>query len=206
MSILPDEVLTSAPSVDDERPGESFSTAAGDPVAEPAAETNGPSDSDGPDDGGARVEVVDEVSVAEEAAADPEARAAYLDLTTPSSQADQIGEADRWGPGSWSEIAADFTDDAESEAAYARAGAQESTSAPSSGPAASSGPAPTAGSRPTVDDRPTQAVPRADTARDRYMEELDSAVNEAVELDDDAMKAFFEGSSDPKARRFGWRR
>ena len=43
--------------------------------------------------------------------------------------------------------------------------------------------------------------------RDRFMEELDSAVNEAVDLeDDDAMTAFFEGSSDTRARRFGWRR
>ncbi len=43
--------------------------------------------------------------------------------------------------------------------------------------------------------------------RDRFMDELDSAVNEAVDLeDDDAMTAFFEGSSDTRARRFGWRR
>mgnify|MGYP006872436900 FL=1 len=46
--------------------------------------------------------------------------------------------------------------------------------------------------------------------RDRFMEELDSAVNEAVPLDHDeddaAMTAFFEGSSDTRTRRFGWRR
>lgn len=55
------------------------------------------------------------------------------------------------------------------------------------------------------DDEPTQAVP-AGVHRDRYMEELDSAVNEAVDLDDDAMKAFFEGAGESRARRFGWRR
>ena len=97
MSILPDEVLTSAPSIDDERPGRASRPPPPIPSLSPTPET---SDTDGPDDGGARVEVIEEVSVAEEAAADPEARAAYLDLTTPSSQADQIGEADRWGPGS----------------------------------------------------------------------------------------------------------
>jgi DivIVA domain-containing protein len=47
---------------------------------------------------------------------------------------------------------------------------------------------------------------RTGAHRDRFMEELDSAVNEAVDLDDDAMKAFFEGTSDSRARRFGWRR
>ena len=200
MSILPDEVLTSAPAIDDDLPGESYSGGSTETVAETVAETvveqtaDAPSASDGgDDDGGTHVEVIDEVLVAEEAAADPEARAAYLDLTTPSPQADQVGEADRWGPGSWSELAADFVDDAD-QAAYARAGAKESGAAPSTA------------SRPAVDDRPTEAVPRAEAHRDRYMEELDSAVNEAVELDDDAMKAFFEGTSDPKTRRFGWRR
>lgn len=57
-----------------------------------------------------------------------------------------------------------------------------------------------------LDEPPAQPVARADTPRDRFMEELDSAVNEAVELDDDAMTAFFEGTSDSRARRFGWRR
>lgn len=55
------------------------------------------------------------------------------------------------------------------------------------------------------DDEATQAVPTG-SHRDRYMEELDSAVNEAVDLDDDAMKAFFEGAGESRARRFGWRR
>ena len=196
MSILPDEVLTSAPVVEDDGPGDDFSAGVADTVVETAERvdvTDTAVEDSGPDDGGAHVEVVDEVQIAEEAAAEPEARAAYLDLTTPSGQADQVGEADRWGPGSWAEVEADL-DDAETSNSYARAGARES--------GAASTPAP----RATVDDRPTEAVPRADVPRDRYMEELDSAVNEAVELDDDAMTAFFEGTGDSKSRRFGWRR
>ena len=50
------------------------------------------------------------------------------------------------------------------------------------------------------------AADRVGTHRDRFMEELDSAVNEAVDMDDDAMTAFFQGTSDSRARRFGWRR
>ncbi len=61
------------------------------------------------------------------------------------------------------------------------------------------------------DPEPMDATGVHDTAaeaggRDRYMEELDSAVNEAVPTDDEAMTAFFEGSADAKNRRFGWRR
>jgi hypothetical protein len=59
------------------------------------------------------------------------------------------------------------------------------------------------------EDPSAESVPAADrvgTHRDRFMEELDSAVNEAVDMDDDAMTAFFQGTSDSRARRFGWRR
>lgn len=43
-------------------------------------------------------------------------------------------------------------------------------------------------------------------ARDRYLRELDEAVNDTG-ADDDAMTAFFEGSGDDsRTRRFGWRR
>ena len=52
----------------------------------------------------------------------------------------------------------------------------------------------------------TSAEASAPGARDRYLEELDSAVNEAVPVDDDAMTAFFEGSNEGRNRRFGWRR
>lgn len=55
-------------------------------------------------------------------------------------------------------------------------------------------------------DEPEESEPHTGRHRDRFMEELDSAVNEAVDLDDDAMRAFFEGGTDSRARRFGWRR
>lgn len=40
---------------------------------------------------------------------------------------------------------------------------------------------------------------------DRYLRELDEAVNDEA-ADDDAMTAFFEGGDDSRNRRFGWRR
>ena len=40
---------------------------------------------------------------------------------------------------------------------------------------------------------------------DRYLKDLDAAVNES-DADDEAMTAFFEGSGDTRNRRFGWRR
>ena len=42
-------------------------------------------------------------------------------------------------------------------------------------------------------------------ARDRYLQDLDDAVNESADSDD-AMSAFFEGSNESPNRRFGWRR
>jgi hypothetical protein len=105
----------------------------------------------------------------------------YVDLTTPAQSSVDAGTDDRWGPGSWAEVEGDLIQDAE-EVRDTAADAQL--------------------------DRPTEAVGRAEMPRDRYMEELDSAVNEAVSIDEDdaAMTAFFEGSSDSRSRRFGWRR
>ena len=104
----------------------------------------------------------------------------YVDLTGQGPATANVGTDDRWGPGTWSQVEADLLDDAE-----------------------------------VVDDRsghidtPTEAVGRADVPRDRFMEELDSAVNEAVPVgkdEDAAMTAFFEGTNDSRTRRFGWRR
>jgi len=44
------------------------------------------------------------------------------------------------------------------------------------------------------------------SGRDRYLQDLDDAVNVADDSDDEAMTAFFEGSGDSRNRRFGWRR
>jgi cell division septum initiation protein DivIVA len=84
---------------------------------------------------------------------------------------------DQWGPGSWSQVEAELDDEPADVVDHV--------------------------------DRPTEAVSRSEVPRDRFMEELDSAVNEAVPLDQDedaAMTAFFEGTSDTRTRRFGWRR
>jgi hypothetical protein len=55
---------------------------------------------------------------------------------------------------------------------------------------------------------PSQQVPQIDAepaaGRDRYLKDLDQAVNDDDE--DEAMTAFFEGSGDSRNRRFGWRR
>jgi hypothetical protein len=114
------------------------------------------------------------------AAGGPDAR--YVDLTSPASDAGEPVADDRWGPGSWAEVEGSLDDDA---APVVLDGAQESRL-----------------------DQPTEAVGRADQPRDRYLEELDSAVNEAVSIDEDdeAMTAFFQGTSDSRSRRFGWRR
>lgn len=109
------------------------------------------------------------------------ADARYVDLTSPATEAADPAADDRWGPGSWAEVEDSLDDDAEVVLG---------------GPATSHV------------DQPTEAVGRADQPRDRYLEELDSAVNEAVSIDEDdeAMTAFFQGTSDSRSRRFGWRR
>jgi hypothetical protein len=87
------------------------------------------------------------------------------------------GTDDQWGPGSWAQVEAELDDEPADLSDHV--------------------------------DRPTEAVSRSEVPRDRFMEELDSAVNEAVSLDqeeDAAMTAFFEGTSDTRTRRFGWRR
>jgi DivIVA domain-containing protein len=42
--------------------------------------------------------------------------------------------------------------------------------------------------------------------RDRFLDDLEQAVNDPEVEVDDAMTAFFEGSTDTRSRRFGWRR
>lgn len=50
------------------------------------------------------------------------------------------------------------------------------------------------------------AEPVTGSGRDRYLQDLDDAVNPTDESDDEAMTAFFEGTTDSRNRRFGWRR
>lgn len=50
------------------------------------------------------------------------------------------------------------------------------------------------------------AEPVTGSGRDRYLQDLDDAVNVSDEEDDEAMTAFFEGTGETRNRRFGWRR
>lgn len=190
MSMAPDEVLSSgsdpaAPPVDPGTPGAEAPEVdlAEEPVAASAVEVETDREADAPSGGGATPTATaaaggSATAVVTEAPPVADQDAHYVDLTSPNTA--QAGTDDQWGPGSWSQVEAQL--DGEPEAA--------------SDPA-------------DHIDRPTEAVGRAEVPRDRFMEELDSAVNEAVSLDQDedaAMTAFFEGSSDTRTRRFGWRR
>ena len=162
MSMAPDEVLSSDP--------EPSATRCGRPVVEPAGGPGRPAGGR-PDRGrGARRRPAEPsrgpASHVRASSADPPPRcvteappvedqdAHYVDLTTQAPAAGDAGTEDQWGPGSWSQVEADLIEDDE-----------------------------------VVDDpdghidRPTEAVGRADVPRDRFMEELDSAVNEAVPVD-----------------------
>ena len=95
----------------------------------------------------------------------------------------ELGTADQWGPGSWSEIdpsAASDSDDADSD--FDRPG-DEATQAHTEFPSTAQ--------------------------QDRYLSKLDAAVNtepEADEETDEALTAFFEGGDPNPGRRFGRKR
>lgn len=143
-----------------------------------AAPSTGPASAEAPATAGGTATAVMAESITEVA---DDGDAHYVDLTAPAPDADEVAADDRWGPGSWAEVERELHSDAEVN----RDGSSE-----------------------RLVEQPTEAVGRADVPRDRYMEELDSAVNEAVSIDEDdaAMTAFFQGTSDSRSRRFGWRR
>jgi hypothetical protein len=101
-------------------------------------------------------------------------------------------EGQPWEPGSWSRVAAE-------------AAVVDEPSAPFDADEAEDGSVETISLQ---DDTVLHDTLGGDAPgqRDRYLEELDSAVNEAVPVDDEAMTAFFEGSEEARGRRFGWRR
>ncbi|CAB4762769.1 MAG: hypothetical protein F2694_11715 [Actinobacteria bacterium] len=158
----------------------------------------------------------------------------YLDLTQ-SADSSASGDAgsDSWGPGSWSRIESEMP--SEPDDSPSASGSITTTAATSS--VATVPPlaavslldaetevtdTPQAEQIPEVslaweseeeltDSRPTQAVDTVNQPKDRFMQELDDAVNDTgaagpETAGDEAMTAFFEGNSDSKARRFGWRR
>jgi cell division septum initiation protein DivIVA len=204
MSIRADEVLTSAPAgeahLDEEaqaEPGFGFREPVAQPESqEPVAEAGdvapagGAGTADGPQATSAAL--AEQPDPGDEADAAPQARSGQGEAvaraaTEPDAQDDDPGERTQY---------LDLT-----------------TGSPSSEQVAAGdrwGPGSWADLEAELDEDPSpEAVPAADrvgTPRDRFMEELDSAVNEAVDMDDDAMTAFFQGTSDSRARRFGWRR
>lgn len=186
MSLHPDEVLVSSDFSKD--PGEPSGGDGGgahfeEPAVEPVIEEPAPRVTDTASEGGAQASAGGGEPIASATTLTVEAQDdTYVDLTasgatTTTGETDAASSDERWAPGSWSEVEAQLTTEPEP--------------------------------RP-VDDRPTEAVSQATDGdgaqRDRFMEELDSAVNEAVPVEGDAMTAFFEGSNGSRNRRFGWRR
>lgn len=133
-----------------------------------------------------------------------------LDLRSPADRVAKRDQSDddpeeEWGPGSWSKVekslraGAAVSDDEDREARTAEPiSAKASTVVnPVVEPEDSPG---------TRDSEPTEAIDRVELIRDRYLEELDQAVNTELDAEDEALAAFLEGSGNSKARRFGWRR
>lgn len=133
-----------------------------------------------------------------------------LDLRSTTKSDETPGRAvdpDRgeWGPGSWSMIEKSLQERKESSGGDAEAArdadaieVEASTSVtPAVGGATPGG---------STDDDATEAIDRVELIRDRYLEELDQAVNTELDAEDEALAAFLEGTGDSKARRFGWRR
>ncbi len=120
---------------------------------------------------------------------------------------DEVAPADPWAPGSWSEVSA-VLDERESDGKLFDDGATGSESAfdevfepaPAAEESVSSvQPTARTSARASVD-QPTEAY---DLTSDRYLRDLDAAVND--DEPDDAMNAFFE--AEPQSgRRFGRRR
>jgi len=141
----------------------------------------------------------------------------------PPTESLHLGDAstsDTWGPGSWSRLetagegSGPLSADASGGGAATVVGreAVEETGDHRSAPVE---PDPEVEETISLADEPSaqhrapeiRAEPAAGATagRDRYLKDLDDAVNESAD-DDEAMTAFFEGSSDTRNRRFGWRR
>jgi cell division septum initiation protein DivIVA len=157
-------------------------------------------------------DVVDVVAAAPEPAP-AQAGAQVVDLGEdgPPTEALDLGDvstSDEWGPGSWGRLESEGPQSgAEAEAAV-RPGTTMVGSDTAEHAVVDAGG--DAGETISLadDPSPSQQVPsiHAEPASgDRYLKDLDTAVNESGD-DDEAMTAFFEGSSDSRNRRFGWRR
>jgi cell division septum initiation protein DivIVA len=150
-----------------------------------------------------------------ETPAEPEASASPVEVDLgdggPPTEAVQVGDgpgSDTWGPGSWSRLESSPEGDlAEHVDADVRTVAPEVRAEPVVEETISLADEPSPRDPHTQQTPQIRAEPVAGAAgRDRYLKDLDDAVNESGEDDDEAMTAFFEGSSDTRNRRFGWRR
>lgn len=159
---------------------------------------------------------------------DDDVAPAYLDLrTTATDESDVDSQADdeasdgddsedsgdNWEPGSWSRVLGDLDDDDDDgdDAVVAAGASVGTTSTPATQTASRTAQVKAVstvsdGRDLSLVDEPTEALDRAEIVRDRFLEELDQAVNADLDDEDDIMAAFLEGSSDSKSRRFGWRR
>jgi DivIVA domain-containing protein len=117
--------------------------------------------------------------------------------SAPSPEGD-AGTADPWAPGSWSEVSAAFDEPPQSTTLFEAPVETAARSASSPFDAHSDEVFEPA-------QPPTEAIARTDADPDRYMRELDDAVNRN-DNSDQAMEAFFEGDEGGDVRRFGRRR
>jgi len=142
---------------------------------------------------------VDPVDAAPDVASDPAPESPTVESDEGSTDAQQLivdfeagagdgpsteaisGSTGDWGPGSWARVGASGA--TEVEETISLADEAVSHTAPH-----------------------IIAEPVTDSGRDRYLQDLDEAVNVTDDTDDEAMTAFFEGSVESRNRRFGWRR
>ncbi len=113
-------------------------------------------------------------------AAAPAAASAFSTLDHPTEAYDTLAAEQGWGEGSWSSIAEPAADPASAAGQPAAEGDEEFISL-------------------------SDLEPATGQTNDRFLRELDEAVNEPSDSEPDAMTAFFEPSEEP-GRRFGWRR
>lgn len=116
-----------------------------------------------------------------------------------AAEGEPAGAADPWAPGSWSEVSAVLDEREASGRLFVDDGSDRSGRSFEEvfEPAEQAG----EGIVTQPVDQPTEAY---DAIDDRYLRDLDQAVN-AIDSDDDAMSAFFDGGEDG-GRRFGRRR
>jgi DivIVA domain-containing protein len=112
---------------------------------------------------------------------------AFASVDQPTEAYETLAEAGTWGNGSWSSVV-DAT----------------ATPAEAGGPAAGEAGGPAAGEAEELISL-SDLEPATGQTNDRFLRELDEAVNDHRPEGEDAMTAFFEPTEEP-GRRFGWRR